>query len=114
MWLAVLGVDSRWDNSVGLALPVRHFTEVIDDDVASFTDGIGTDDSLDGNHFANVRSGRFESLKRDVGLVKVRVGLQEILFATGTSYGGSGGRLGGRDDLGCRSTNEQKKNNKQD
>ena len=79
MGLAVLGVDSRWDDTVTLALPVGHLSLVVDHHVASLSSGVLAHDSLGRYDLADERLLGFEKLKRDVRLVPVGVGLEEVL-----------------------------------
>lgn len=82
--LSVLGVDAGGDNAVRLALPVRHFAAVRDDDVARLTRRIGADDTLYGHNLPDVGVLVLVDIEGDVGLVEVRVSLKEVLPAAGS------------------------------
>lgn len=83
VWLSVLRVDARRDDAVALAFPVWHLALVIDHDVASLTGSLGSDDSLHRHNLADVGLLGLEELERNVGLVPVRLGLQEVLSLAG-------------------------------
>mmetsp|Transcript_30240 Transcript_30240/g.47335 ORF Transcript_30240/g.47335 Transcript_30240/m.47335 type:complete len:289 (+) Transcript_30240:439-1305(+) len=77
--LAILGVQAGRQNAVRLALPVRHLAEVIDDDVASLTRGVLTNNSLAGDDLANMRLLVLVGVEGDARHVKVGVSLKEVL-----------------------------------
>jgi hypothetical protein len=56
---------------------------VIDDDVACLTDGGRADNSLHRHYLSNMGLLSLEKLKGDVGLVPVRLSLEEILRLNG-------------------------------
>jgi len=63
---------------------------MIEDNVASLTDGVGANDSLYGYDLGGEGGGGLVGLERDGRLVVVRVGLKEILTALGGSLAESG------------------------
>jgi len=77
--LAILGVQAGRQNTVRLALPIRHLAEVIDDDVASLTRGVLTNNSLAGDDLANMRLLVLVGVEGDARHVKVGVSLKEVL-----------------------------------
>lgn len=66
MRFAILGVDSRRNNTIALSLPVRHLTEVIDDDVASLSCCLWTHDTLHTDNFPDVGLFSLEGLQWNV------------------------------------------------
>ena len=58
---------------------------MVNDDIASLTSGLSSNNALDGDDLSNVRLLGLEGLERDVGLVKVGIGLEEVLLRRSTS-----------------------------
>ena len=79
MTVPTILVITRWDNAVTLSLPVRHLPLVIDDDITGLADGLGANDSLHGNNFADERLLSLEKLHWDVLLFPVRISFQVVL-----------------------------------
>ena len=87
MWLSVLFTDTWWDYSPGLTLPVGEVALMVDDDVASLTGGLGSDNSLGRDNLSSEGSLVLVNIDRNGGLVKIRLGFKEIL----SSYLGATG-----------------------
>lgn len=85
MWLAILLADTRWDNSPRLSLPVWKISIVIDDDVASLTGGLRSNDALGGDNLSCERSLVLPNIDRDSALVVVWLSLKEILGTDGSA-----------------------------
>ena len=76
--LSVL-LGARRNDTPGLSLPVREVTLVVNDDVASLTSSLWSNNTLGGDNLSSERSLVLVNIDRDVGLVIVRLGFQEIL-----------------------------------
>jgi len=83
--LSVLFTDTRRDYTPRLALPVREVTIMVDDDMASLTSGLGSDDSLGRDNLSSERCLVFVNIDRDSRLVIVRLGLKKILLSSNSS-----------------------------
>jgi len=77
--LSVLLVDSRGDDTPRLSLPVREVTIVIDNDVASLSSSLGSDNALGRDNLSGERSLILPDIHGNGGLVIVRLGLEEVL-----------------------------------
>lgn len=80
-------------DAVRLALPVGHLAPVVDYDVARLSRGVGANDALHRDDLPDHRVLGLVRVEGDVGLVKVRVRLEEVLLAgspVGRSPGGWG------------------------
>lgn len=62
-----------------VALPVRHLSKMINDNVASFSDRLRSDNSLDAYNFGDMGFFRLECLKGKVAVVPVRISLKKVL-----------------------------------
>ena len=82
MGLSVLLTDTRGDDSPRLALPVREVSVVVDDNVASLTGGLGSDNALGGDNLSGERGLVLVDVDRDSGLVPVRLGFKEVLLGS--------------------------------
>lgn len=80
VWFPILWVDTRWDNTVRLTLPVRHLALVVHYDIARFASCLGADDTLGANHLGNEWRLHFVRIDRDIRLVPVRRSFQKVLF----------------------------------
>jgi len=78
--LSVLLTDTWGDNSPGLSLPVGEVTVVVDDDVASFSSSLGSDNALGRDNLSGEGSLVLVNIYRNSGLVPVRLGFKEILL----------------------------------
>ena len=78
--LSILLTVAWGDYSPGLSLPVREVTIMVDDNVASLTSGLGSDNSLSGDNLSGERSLVLVSVDRNSGLVIVRLGFKEVLL----------------------------------
>mmetsp|Transcript_19891 Transcript_19891/g.30728 ORF Transcript_19891/g.30728 Transcript_19891/m.30728 type:complete len:338 (+) Transcript_19891:241-1254(+) len=107
MGLSVLLVDSRGDNTPRLTLPVGEVTIVIDNDVASLTSGLGSDNALGGNNLSSEGSLVLPHIDRDGRLVIVRLGLKEIFGLHGSAEGRLGG--GGKGRSRCNTGSKDSK-----
>ena len=79
--LSVLFTDTRGDDTPRLALPVREVTIVIDDDVASLSGSLGSNNTLGGDNLSGERGLVLVDIDRNSGLIIVRRSLQEILLS---------------------------------
>ena len=88
MGLSVLLTVAWWDDTPGLSLPVWEVSIVINDDVASFTSGLWSDNSLGGDNLSGERSLVLVNVDRNSRLVIVRLGLKEVLSSDlGAKFG---------------------------
>ena len=71
--------QTRRDNTITLSFPVGHLSKVIDDNIASFASCLGTNNSLHGNNFTDMRFLGFVCVQRNIWHVIVRISFQEIL-----------------------------------
>ena len=78
--LSVLFANARGNDSPGLSLPVGKVSVVVDDDVAGFSGGLGSDDALGGDDFAGEGGFVLVDVGDYGGLVVVGVGLEEVLL----------------------------------
>mmetsp|Transcript_14041 Transcript_14041/g.20423 ORF Transcript_14041/g.20423 Transcript_14041/m.20423 type:complete len:349 (-) Transcript_14041:121-1167(-) len=109
--LSVLLTVTRGHYSPGLSLPVREVTVVIDDDVASLSGGLGSNNTLGGNNLSGERGLVLVNIYRNSGLIKVRLCLEEILggdlgaesWLCLGGKGGSRGNYGGESESGLHS-----------
>jgi hypothetical protein len=103
--LSVLFANTRGDNSPGLSLPVREVTVMIDDNVASLSGGLGSNNTLGRNDLSSERSLVLVNIDRNIGLVIIRLSLEEILCSklSVESNLGSGGK-------GASRSNERSEN----
>lgn len=62
-----------------VGLPVRHLSKMINDNVASFSDRLCSDNSLDAYNFSDMGLFCLECLKGNVAVVPVRISLKEVL-----------------------------------
>jgi hypothetical protein len=62
-----------------LSLPVREVTFVVNDDMASLTSGLGSDNTLAGDDLSGERSLVLVLVDRNSRLVEVWLGLKEVL-----------------------------------
>ncbi len=85
--LSVLLTGTRGDDSPGLSLPVREISIVIDDDVASLSSGLGSNNTLGGNNLSSEGGLVLVYVHRNRGLVEVWLGLKEVL---GSNLGAEG------------------------
>jgi len=67
------------DDTPGLSLPVRHVTFMVDDDVASLSGSLGSNNTLGGDNLSGERGLNLECVHGNILLVVVRLGLEEIL-----------------------------------
>jgi hypothetical protein len=79
VWLAVLLTGSWWDDTPRLTLPVWEVTFVVDDNVASLTSGLRSNDALGGDNLSGERCLVLPDIDRDLGLIKVWLSLKEVL-----------------------------------
>ena len=77
---SVLFTGTRRDYTPGLSFPVREVTVVVNDDVASFTSGLRSDNTLGRDNLSSEGSLVLVNIDRNSGLVPVRGGLKEILL----------------------------------
>lgn len=91
MGLAILLTNTWRDNTPGLSLDVGEISIMIDDDVASLTGGLRSDDALSGDDLSGEGSLVFVGVDLEVGNVVVWSELKEILFQAER----------GSDDLEC-------------
>jgi len=109
--LSVLLTVTRGHYSPGLSLPVREVTVVIDDDVASLSGGLGSNNTLGGNNLSGERGLVLVNIYRNRGLIKERLCLEEILggdlgaesWLCLGGKGGSRGNYGGESESGLHS-----------
>mmetsp|Transcript_29813 Transcript_29813/g.30243 ORF Transcript_29813/g.30243 Transcript_29813/m.30243 type:complete len:301 (-) Transcript_29813:258-1160(-) len=73
VWLTILRVDSRWDNTITLSFNVWHFSCVVNDDITHFTSCLCTNDSLYRNNLSNMGLLCFKCLQWDFGMIMVWV-----------------------------------------
>ena len=76
--LSVLLTVARGDDTPRLALPVREVTTMIDDDVASLSCSLGSDNTLGRYNLSSERSLVLVNIDRNSGLVIVRLSLKEV------------------------------------
>ena len=89
MGLSVLLAGAWGDDTPRLALPVGEVSIVVNDDVASLTSGLGSDNALGRDNLSSERSLVLVHIDRDSGLIIVRLGFQEVLLAVdGSAVGG--------------------------
>jgi hypothetical protein len=79
MGLSVLFTNTRRNDTPGLAFPVWEVTIVVNDDVASLTSGLGSNDTLGGYNLSGERSLVLIHIDWDSRLVIVGFGLEEVL-----------------------------------
>jgi hypothetical protein len=96
MGLAILLTNTGWDNTPGLSLNVGKISIVIDDDVASLTGGLGSNDALGGDDLSGEGCLVFVGVDLEVGDIVVGGELKEILLQV----------EGGSDDLLCQLNDE--------
>ena len=80
MGLSILLTNTRWDNTPGLSLHVGEISIVIDDDVASLTSGLRSDDALGGDDLSGEGGLVFVGVYLEVGDIVVGGELKEILL----------------------------------
>jgi hypothetical protein len=80
VWLAILFTVTRGENTPGLSLNVREITLVINNNVASFTSGLWTDNTLGGNDLSSEGCLVLVGVYLDLGMVMVRGVLKEVLL----------------------------------
>jgi hypothetical protein len=80
---------SRGDDTPRLSLPVRHITFMVDDDVASLSGSLRSNNTLGRDNLSGERGLDLEGVHRNILLVIVRLGLEEIL----------GGDLGAKEKI---------------
>lgn len=85
--LARLVAVARRHDAVRLPLPVGHLAAVADDDVARLAGGLGADDALHGHHLPDHRVLCLVGVHGHVRHVKVRVCLEEVQLAAGSTVG---------------------------
>jgi hypothetical protein len=85
VWLAILLADAWWDDTPRLSLPVWKVPIVIDDDVASLTGGLRSNDALGGDNLSCERSLVLPHIDRDSALVIVWLSFKEILGTDGSA-----------------------------
>jgi hypothetical protein len=78
MRLSVLLASSRRDYTPRLSFPVGEVATVIDNNVASLTSGLGSDNSFGGDNLSHERRFIFVNVDRDGGLVIVWLRLEEV------------------------------------
>ena len=79
MGLSILLTNTWGDNTPGLSLDVGEVTIVVDDDVASLSGSLRSNNALGGDNLSGERRLVLVGVHRDGGLVIVRLGLEEIL-----------------------------------
>ena len=105
MWSSIPLSYTRRNDTPGLSLPVREVSLVVDDDVASLTSCLRSDNTLGRDNLPSEGGLVLVGVDRDRGLVPVRLGLQEILClrsteGLGTDESGCDGSSGGDKLLG--------------
>jgi hypothetical protein len=79
--LSVLFTDTWGYDTPRLTLPVGEVTVVVDNDVASLTRGLGSDNTLGGDDLASEGRLVLVHIDRDSGLIIVRFGLKKVLLS---------------------------------
>ena len=79
MGLSVLLAVAWGNDTPGLSLPIREVTIVINDDVASLTSGLGSDNALGRNNLSGERGLVLEGVHGNSRLIKVRFSFKEVL-----------------------------------
>jgi hypothetical protein len=82
MGLSVLFTSTRRHDTPGLSLPVREVSIVVNDDVISLTGSLGSNNFLRGDNLSSERSLVLVHVHGNSGLIKVRLGLKEVLLAS--------------------------------
>ena len=81
---------TRWDDTVTLALPVRHLSLVVNDNITGLSDSLGPDYSFHRHNFADERLFGLEKLHWDILLLPVRLSLKVVLsLGCGLGKGGT-------------------------
>jgi hypothetical protein len=80
VWLSILFTGTWWDDTPRLSFPVREFSFVVDDNVASLTSGLWPDNSLGGDDLSDERLLVLVHVDWNVSLIPVWASLQKVLF----------------------------------
>mmetsp|Transcript_21230 Transcript_21230/g.59076 ORF Transcript_21230/g.59076 Transcript_21230/m.59076 type:complete len:372 (-) Transcript_21230:1819-2934(-) len=108
VWLSILLAGARWDHTPRLSLPVWEVTLVVDDDVASLSGGLWSDNALGGDDLSGEWGLVLVNIHWDGGLVIVWLSLEEVLggdagaesWLGSWSEGVGGGQAGGDAECG--------------
>jgi hypothetical protein len=80
MWLSVLLAGAWWDYSPRLSFPVWELTLMVNDNVASLTSGLWSDNAFGRNNLPNEWFLILVHIDRDVCLIPVGACLQKVLL----------------------------------
>ena len=104
MRLPIFGISTWWEHAIRLALPVRHLSFVIKDDMTPatikvslmtlillvglrgkvrLTGRLGPNNALAGNYLCSVRGFVLPGINRNRGLIPIGRGFEEVLLLAG-------------------------------